>query len=193
MMKNVFVIIIGLIFFGNLRAQDTAAIVQNAKVVQASAADKKSAETKTQTMIGNYAYADSLYNGMLFWIGPKLWEELKDLDEFKAMHLSNLALPTPVFNKKGKETGDKINAYGKLIQSKDNYEHFWEYVLSAYNVKGAKIVPMNNRDKFIYWQYYSQLEEPLVVIESNKARILLKFKNGKLIFAELTERKPQTN
>lgn len=183
--------IIAFFIIGNLAAQDTAAIAASAKVVQASAADKKAAETKTLTMIGNYGYADSLYSGTLFWIGPKLWEEIKDLEEFRVMHLSNLALPTPVFNKKGKETGEKVNVYGKLIQSRDNYEHFWEYVCAAYNIKGGKIVPMNDRDKFIYWQYYGQLEEPLVVIETSKARILLKFKNGKLMFAELTERKPQ--
>jgi hypothetical protein len=190
-MHKIIFSVIALFFIGNLAAQDTAAIATSAKVMQASAADKKAAETKTLTMIGNYSYADSLYSGTLFWIGPKLWEEIKDLEEFRTMHLSNLALPTPEFNKKGKETGEKVNVYGKLIQSRENYEHFWEYVCSAYNIKGAKIVPMNNRDKFIYWQYYGQLEEPLVVIESNKARILLKFKNGKLMFAELTERKPQ--
>lgn len=174
---------------GTARAQDTAAVVQNAKVIACSAADKKSAETKVQTMIGNYNYADSLYSGTLFWIGPKLWEELKDLDEFKSMHLSNLALPVPVFNKKGKQTDEKVNVYGKLIQSRENYENFWEYVLSAYNIKGAKIVPMNDKEKFIYWQYYSQIDEPIVVIESDKGRIMLRFKAGKLIFAELTQHK----
>ncbi len=191
MIKTIFSIVAGLFLFGTISAQDTAAIVLSAKTIQSTAADKTAAVTKTQTMIGNYAYADSLYSGTLFWIGPKLWEDLKDLEEFRAMHLSNLALPTPVFNKKGKQTDDKVNVYGKLIQSRENYEKFWEYVCHAYNIKGAKIVPMNDKDKFIYWQYYSQLEEPLIVIESNKARILLKFKNGKLMFAEMTEKKPQ--
>ncbi len=191
MIKTIFSIVTALFLLGNLHAQDTAAIVLAAKTIQSSAADKNAAVTKTQTMIGNYGYADSLYSGTLFWIGPKLWEDLKDLEEFRAMHLSNLALPTPVFTKKGKMTDDKVNVYGKLIQSKENYEKFWEYVCHAYNIKGAKIVTMNDKDKFIYWQYYSQLEEPLIVIESNKARILLKFKKGKLMFAEMTEKKPQ--
>ena len=189
MNKVFFTLAISIVLFGNLRAQDTAAVAQNAKVIPCSAADKKAAETNVQTMIGNYNYADSLYSGTLFWIGPKLWEELKDLDEFKSMHLSNLALPVPVFNKKGKQTDEKVNVYGKLIQSRENYENFWEYVLPAYNIKGAKIVPMNDREKFIYWQYYSQIDEPIVVIESDKGRIMLRFKNGKLIFAELTQRK----
>lgn len=193
MTRTIFSIVACLFFFGNLSAQDTAAIAASAKVIPVSAADKKAAETKTLTMIGNYGYADSLYSGTLFWIGPKLWEDIKDLEEFRVMHLSNLALPTPVFNKKGKQTDEKTNVYGKLIQSRENYEKFWEYVCSAYNIKGAKIVPMNNKDKFIYWQYYSQIEEPIVMIETNKARIMLKFKNGKLMFAELTEKKPQPN
>ncbi|MDQ3112080.1 MAG: hypothetical protein M3R17_19525 [Bacteroidota bacterium] len=188
MNKLFFTFIIASFFFGNLHAQDTVAIANSAKIVQASGADKKAAEVKTQTMIGNYGYADSLYSGTLFWIGPKLWMELKDLEEFRVMHLSNLSLPTPEFNKKGKETGEKINAYGKLIQSRENYEHFWEYVLSAYNVKGAKIVAMNEKDKFIYWQYYGQIDEPIVVIQSDKGRLMLKFKGGKLMFAELTAR-----
>jgi hypothetical protein len=179
--------LISVLLLGNLHAQDTAAVAQSAKVIPCSAADKKSAEAKVQTMIGNYNYADSLYSGTVFWIGPKLWEELKDLDEFKAMHLSNLALPVPVFTRKGKQTDEKVNVYGKLIQSRENYENFWEYVLSAYNVKGAKIVPMNDKEKFIYWQYYSQIDEPIVVIESDKGRIMLRFKAGKLIFAELTQ------
>ncbi|CAN5900309.1 hypothetical protein BH11BAC7_BH11BAC7_35930 [soil metagenome] len=193
MIKSVFSMAVVVCLTGNLFAQDTATIVRTVKVVQSSAADKKSAETKVQTMIGNCAYADSLYSGTLFWIGPKLWEDIKDLEEFRAMHLGNLALPTPVYNKKGKETGDKVNVYGKLIQSRENYIHFWEYVCAAYNIKGGKIVPMNDKDKFIYYQYYSQLEEPLVVIETNKGRLLLKFKGGKLMFAELTEKKPQQN
>lgn len=189
MIRSVFSISVALLLFANLHAQDTVAIAQNAKVIPANAADKKAAEVKTQTMIGNYKYADSLYSGTLFWIGPKLWEELKDYEEFKSMHLSNLALPTPVFNKKGKQTDEKVNVYGKLIQSRENYEHFWEFVCSAYNFKGAKIVPMNDRDKFIYWQYYSQIEEPIVIVQSDKGRLLLKFKNGKLFFAELTAKK----
>lgn len=189
MIRSIFLFFIASICFVNLNAQDTIAIAQSAKIIPASEKDKKTAELNVQSMIGNYALADSLYNGTLFWIGPKLWEELKELQEFKSMHLSNLALPTPVFNKKGKQTDEKVNVYGKLIQSKDNYENFWEYVCSAYNIKGAKIVPMNDKDKFIYWQYYGQIDEPIVVIQSDKGRLLLRFKNGKLLFAELTARR----
>jgi hypothetical protein len=185
MNKTLFAFIIALICFGNLHAQDTAAIVKSARLIQASPNDKAAATAKTQKMIGNYSYTDSLYSGFLFWIGPRLWDQLKDMEEFKAMHLGNLALSVPTYNKKGKEDGTQ-QMYGKMIQSPGNFHDFWEFVYSAYNVKGAKIVTPNDRDKFIYWQYYNSYEEPIVVIESDKGRLLLKFTKGSLFFVELT-------
>lgn len=167
-------------------AQDTAAIVKATPVKAAAASSWQTARQESQKLVADSTYSDSIFGGFLLMVGPRLWDELKTNKELVDLGLGNLVLGVPVYNKKGKSTGIE-NVSGKITQGKDQYKAVWKYLYSTYDIKSGKVAELNQRDKFFCWQYFARIEEPIVIIETSKGRLMLQFTSkGDLLFIEST-------
>jgi hypothetical protein len=167
-------------------AQDTAAIVQATPVKAAVESSWQAARRESQKLIADSTYSDSIFGGFLLMVGPRLWDELKKNKELVDLSFGNLVLGVPVYNKKGQKTGLE-NVSGKITQGKDQYKAVWKYLYTAFDIKSGKVTEMNQRDKFFCWQYFARIEEPIVIIETSKGRLMLQFTSkGDLLFIEST-------
>jgi len=118
-------------------------------------------------------------------IGPKLWEKIQNEPEFKNLKTGNATFKIPSFDETGKIIETKQEAKGKILQDLGHYLALWTYIKTNYNLDKAQIVDMNNKDKFIFWLYFAKVEEPIITIQSDKARLILKYAKGKLFFIEI--------
>jgi hypothetical protein len=164
-------------------SQDTTAILSKAPVLKASEKEMLEAKDNTQRLLKDVAQHDGFF-GQFVIIGGKLWNELKDQAPFKEAELTNVTFRLPVLDEKGNQVSKK-DVIGKAIQERPFHTQFWNYIHNAYALGAGNLSEMTNRDKFIYWLYFAKIEEPTIIIQTEKGRLLLKFVQGKLFFIEL--------
>lgn len=169
----------------HVKAQDTTKVLKATPVVAASATDQKDAEEKTRFLIQHISQAKPLYEKFIL-VGPRLWDKLKTDPQFQSwIDESDLTFKVPTFDAAGAYVS-KEDMKGKVIQDEPNYLKLMEYISKNLDLGNMKIVEKNNRDKFIFWQYFAKVEEPVIAVENAKARLLLKFTSGRLFLVELS-------
>ena len=165
-------------------AQDTLAIVNNTPVLPAPQPEMEEAILKSSLIIKDVTRAASLFNTFAL-VGPALWNKIKDDPEFKDIESSNVIFKIPKLDSNG-NWNSKIDVQGKVFQDSAYYLNLWSFIKSNFALESAKIVDKNLKDKFLLWQYFAKIEEPVIVLKTEKARLLLKFVEGKLFFIELS-------
>lgn len=169
-----------------LFAQDTAAIVKATPVKTASEQTWKNARTHAEKLIKDTTYSDSVFRGFLLMIGPRMWDALKTNQELVDLKLGNMFLSVPTYDKKGNKSGI-AQAAGKITQGKTQYQVLWKYAYTTFDIGHGTVSELNQRDKFFCWQYFARIEEPIVAVQTPKARVTLQFSSeGKLLFMEST-------
>jgi hypothetical protein len=163
-------------------AQDTVAILANAKYITATEAEMKEAVQKTENLIKDIKASDKLFEKFLL-IGGQLWQHLKDQPELKDADYTNVTFKLPVLDKAG-NTISKVDIIGKAIQEIPDHQKVWNKIAAEFNLSKGSIIDISNRDKFIYWLYFAKIEDPMIIIQTDKGRLLLKFVEGKLFFVE---------
>jgi hypothetical protein len=183
MVKNIFLFLLISFFATRITAQDTSRILKDAKTISASAEDIKIANEHLSTALKNPAANDSLFNSFTL-LGPRLWDRIKGQPVFAAMDLSDVKFKVPSFDAAGNEK-EMIETIGKVVQSTDEFKKIWNFLYVKYDLAHAKIVSLTNKERFIFWLYFAKIEEPVICLQSSKARLLLKFVNGNLFFTDL--------
>ena len=166
------------------RSQDSAAIVNKAPVIAATESEMQNAISSTESVIKDINNAAPLFERFVI-VGPRLWKILKSHPDFKNIKEGNVTLKVPRLNPDGGWT-KKDDMQGKLLQEAGEFSRLWSYIKANYDLENARIVDENTRDKFIYWQYFAKMEDPMITIQSSKARFLLKYTKGRLFLIEIT-------
>jgi hypothetical protein len=164
-------------------SQDTTAILNTAPRITASPEESRIAMSRVNSGIKNAEAADSMFS-VFSLVGHQLWDKLKTDPSFKAMELSDVSFKIPSFDQSGREAG-MTNVSGKVFQSASDFRKLWQWLYSNFDLSNAKITIPDQRDRYIFWLYFAKIEEPIVVIQTSKGRLLLKFVNGNLFFADL--------
>jgi hypothetical protein len=183
MLKKILFLVPVLLLMLLASGQDTAAILSKVQMIPASEAEQKDAILRTENLLKNNDNAEQLF-GQFLIIGASLWNKLKDLPDFKNAELTNVMFKLPVLDENGKQVS-KTEVSGKAIQEADMHKEFWKNVYQLFDLTKARIADFNTKDKFIYWLYFAKIEEPIIMVNSGKGRLLLKFVQGKLFFIEL--------
>jgi hypothetical protein len=167
-----------------VKSQDTLNIVENAQKVQLSESELLKAKENTLGFIKSSEDAKRYFDGFII-IGPKLWEVLKTVPEFKKVKEGNVTFKVPKFEK---DNTWKVteNIEGKAFQSLDDYSNLWNYLETNFGLSKAAPAALNLTDKYVYWQYFAKLEEGVTAITTNHHRFILQFAKNKIFFLELT-------
>lgn len=184
MTKNILLLLISVFILTLCNAQDTAAIVAKSQIIKASADEIAEADKNTKEFISGIDEAASFFERFVF-VGPKLWDKIKDLPAFKEIKQGNLTIRVPKFEKDGswKKT---MELTGKMFQSPDEYKNLLDYLQSTFIISKAAVADLNVTDKFIYWLYFAKIEQGARAIQCDKARLMIHFVKNKLFFIELT-------
>ena len=183
MLKNFILPLLILISFQGI-AQDTVAILSKAQTISASSEDIQDAKDKTASIIADINNVPPLFERFIF-IGGRFWNKLKAEPDFKDIENGNLTYKVPKFDADG-NWSSKQDVQGKVLQNIIHYLKLWTYIKTNFDLDKAQIVEPTNTDKFILWLYFAKIEEPLVVVNSEKARLVLKYVKGKLFFIDIS-------
>lgn len=179
-------VIIMLFFLSNssVKSQDTAKIVAKAEQIKISSAELLKGKENTQDFCKNLESA-KLYFDRFLIVGPKLWDKLKTIPEFKKIEQGNVTFKVPKFEK---DNTWKVTEgmEGKAFQTADDFIALWNYLETTFALSKATLSDLNTADKFIYWQYFAKLEEGTTAITFNGNRFILQFAKNKIFFIEMT-------
>jgi hypothetical protein len=165
-------------------SQDTTAILDKAPRLPFSENEVQAAVDVTKQTIKNINTAGTLFDKFMI-VGPRLWNKIKNENDFKNIEEGNVTFKVPRFDASGKWTS-KEDVKGKALQDRVHYLKLWTYIKQNFNLEEMQVVDKNNKDKFIYWLYFAKIEEPVIAVQSDKARLMLSYTKGKLFFIELT-------
>ena len=184
MTKFISTLILTSVFVFSAKSQDTATILSKTPLLTATKEEMQNAIRSTELFIKDINQVAPLFEKFII-VGARLWGKIKDKSDFKDIENGNVTFKIPKFDTKG-ESVSKEDAQGKALQDIDDYLKLWTYIRMNYNLDKAQIVDENNKDKFIFWLYFAKIEEPLVTIQSDNARLILKYVKGKLFFIDIT-------
>lgn len=184
MKRNIILLFLSAISFTAVKSQDTTAILAKSPIVKASEAEIRNANKNTKDFIEGIDKPASFLDRFII-AGPKLWDKIKDLPEFKQIKQGNLTLKVPKFEKDG-SWKTTINLAGKLFQTPDDFKNLCQYLQATFNINKASVSDLTTTEKFIYWQYFAKIEEGATAIQCGSARFMIQFVKDKLFFIELT-------
>jgi hypothetical protein len=120
-------------------------------------------------LAGERAYAsDQVFSDKLI-CGPGLWPKIKDDPDMKKITKGEVKFKIPTKN------GEQELA-GKLFQTNDEVAAFWKAFRRAYKSEEATVRRPSREELRIYWAMISfDIEEPLFVVETKSASILVQF------------------
>lgn len=183
MIKTISILLLSGFFVLQGKSQDTAAILSNATVLKASEEEKQFAISKTSLIIKDINQVAPLFENFTL-IGSRLWNKIKNESDFKDIEGGNVTLKIPKFDEKGAFVA-KQDVQGKLLQNIIPFLKLWTFIRKNYDLENCRIVDMNNKDRFIFWLYFAKIEEPIVSIQSEKARLIIKYVKGKIFFIDI--------
>lgn len=182
MLKKILLLAPVYFLFVFAECQDSLAIVNKATILSASEAELKEARQRTENLLKDVSNAEPLF-GQFLIIGASLWDKIKDLPEFKNPELTNVIFKLPVLDANGQQVSKK-DVTGKAIQDPEVHILLWKNLYLLFDLGKAVVTEMTTKDKFIYWLYFAKIEEPIIMVNSEKGRLLLKTVQGKLFFVE---------
>jgi hypothetical protein len=99
--------------------------------------------------------------------GPGLWQHIRDDGDIKKIVKGNVNFNIP--NANGTQ-----NLKGKLFQTKEEVAVYWKAFVKAYGTDNSTIRRPTSEELRIYWAMIPyDITEPLFVVESNSAAILV--------------------
>ena len=112
--------------------------------------------------------ADEIFNVPLI-CGPGLWQHIKDDGGMTKIAKGDVTFNIPTANGTQK-------LKGKLFQTKDEVAVFWKAFMKAYGTEKSTIRRPTSEELRIYWAMITyDITEPLFVVESKSAAILVQF------------------
>ncbi len=184
MLKYVFALVAVYVSIHPLLAQDTTTVLKNAQRIEAPEEEITAAKNETEKLFADISRSSHLFESFVI-IGANLWNRMKDQEPFSEMEAANVIFKIPKFDASGKWT-DKEDVIGKVFQEKDEFLSLLLFLRDNLGLKNAKLSDLNNRDKFIFWLYFAKMEEPLLAIQTDKTRMILKYVKGKLFFIDIS-------
>lgn len=121
----------------------------------------------------------SLNKGIVF-IGPSLWTRYKKIPALEAIREGNVTIR---FNKE--------NLAAKVTQNEEDFKKIWDQVRSEVNQKDIKLRKASPKELEYYWAVISfDIEEPLLIAETNEHRYILNLSPKDLTLVWLDEVPP---
>lgn len=131
-------------------------------------------------IISELSYPTGKIFNKTLYCGPNLWERYSKIDTLLKIKNGNVFFQIPVRNK------DKlIIKKGKLIQSQNDFNIFWNQIINDFDSK-IRIRKLNENELKYYWSIiFFNINEPIFIVENDKYHLIFDFdKNGKLLFVE---------
>lgn len=131
----------------------------------------------------------ALFSAM-FFIGPRLWKEIKNEPGIKTIEGGNTTFKLPVRNKRGKVV-DYENLTGKMIQDERDYRKVFGFLKEALSGERS-FRKLNPQELDYYWSVISwDIAEPLYIVSAKSKNYLmdLEEKDGtyKLLWVDVVE------
>ncbi|TAJ04855.1 hypothetical protein DMA11_23770 [Marinilabiliaceae bacterium JC017] len=121
----------------------------------------------------------SLFKDNLY-CGPNFWHKYNYLPIKKGD--ITFMIPQP--------NGSDIEAYGKLIQTPENFKTVWDAIVKDFKNTKYKIRKLNPKELSYYWSIiFFDIEEPIYIVENQNQRIVFDFDPNnlepKIIFIDI--------
>lgn len=101
--------------------------------------------------------------GMMLFVGPNLWSRYSKLKPLSEIENGNMMI-----------MADNKKLTGKMTQSRDDSQKFWDQIKKEANANGYKLRKATPEELRYYWSVISfDIEEPLIIIETKKHNFIL--------------------